>query len=122
MDRASRVLAQSLPPGVRTTYSALAEHGDVARFTLHHRAQGRRSKEEKNQSQQYLTPSEEKAVVKFLLHMSDLGHPVRIKYVSSLAFSVTRHRPHAERPLKPPGKNWVRCFEKRHPVRASSVN
>ena len=79
MDRASQVLAQDLPPGVRRTYSALAEHSDVARSTLHHRARGRRSKEEKNQSQQYLTPSKEKAVVKFLLQMSDIGQPVRIK-------------------------------------------
>ena len=73
MDRASQVLARSLSPGERRTYSALAKHGNVARSTLHLRACGRRSKEEQSQSQQYLTPSEEKAVVKFLLHMSNRG-------------------------------------------------
>ena len=115
MDRASQVLAGSLSPGERRTYSALAKRGNVARSTLHHRTRGRRSKEEQNQSQQYLTPSEEKAVVKFLLHMSNLGQPVRIKYIPSLAFMITRHRLHANRPLKPLGKNWARSFEKRHP-------
>jgi hypothetical protein len=80
MDRASQVLAQGLAFGVPRTYAALAEHGEVALFTLHHRARGRRSRKEKDQSQQYLTPSEEKAVVKFLLQMSDLRQPVRIKY------------------------------------------
>ena len=69
MDRASQVLAQNLSPGVRRTYAALAERSNVARSTLHHRARGRRSKEEQNQSQQYLTPSEEKAVIKFVLHI-----------------------------------------------------
>jgi len=116
MDRASQVLAQDLPPGVRRTYAALAEHGDVALSTLHHRARGRRSNEQKAQGQQYLTPSEEKAVVKFLLHMSDLAQPVRIKYIPSLAFSVTSQRSATDRPLKPPGRNWARFSERRHPV------
>jgi hypothetical protein len=105
MDRASQVLAQDLPLDVRRTYAALAEHGDVALSTLHHRARGRRSKGQKAQSQQYLYPSEEKAVVKFLLHMSDLGRPVRIKYIPSQAFSVARQRSATDRPLKPPGRN-----------------
>lgn len=48
--------------------------------------------------------------------MSDLGQPVRIKYIPSLAFSIARHRALASRPKKPPGKNWARCFEKRYPV------
>jgi len=60
------MLAQGLRPGMRRTYAALAEYGEVPLSTLH-RARGRRSREEKDQSQQYLTPSEEKAVVKFLL-------------------------------------------------------
>jgi hypothetical protein len=92
MDRASQVLAQGLPPDVRRTYAALAERGNIPLSTLHHRAHGRRSIEEKAQSQQYLTPCEEKAVVKFLLQMEDFGQPVRIKYIPLLAFSVTRQR------------------------------
>ena len=57
MDRAGQVLAQGLPPDVPRTYAALAERGDVPFPTLHHRAHGRRSKEQKAQSQQYLRGS-----------------------------------------------------------------
>jgi hypothetical protein len=73
MDRASQVLAQGVPPGVPRSYRALADHSEVPRSTLYHRAHGRRSIEEKAQSQQYLTPSEDKTVVEFLLQTSDLG-------------------------------------------------
>jgi hypothetical protein len=48
--------------------------------------------------------------------MSDLGRSVGIKYIASLAFSITGHRPIPQRPLKPPGKNWPRSFEKRNPI------
>jgi len=47
--------------------------------------------------------------------MSDLGQPIRIKFIPSIAFSVTRERPKADRPLKPPGKNWAKALENRHP-------
>ncbi|KAF1831768.1 hypothetical protein BDW02DRAFT_531323, partial [Decorospora gaudefroyi] len=104
MDKASRVLAQGLPPVVSTSYRALADYSE-----------GRRSMEEKAQSQQYLSPWEEDALVKFLLQMSDLGQPVRIKFIPLLAFCVARQRSEQARPPKPPNKNWAHAFEKRHP-------
>lgn len=115
MDKASRVLSQGLPPGVPISYRALADHGNVPRSTLHSRAHGRRSIEEKAQSRQYLCSWEEDALVKFLLQMSDLGQPVRIKFILFLAFYITRQRLKIDRPRKPPSKNWARAFEKRHP-------
>ncbi|OWY53295.1 hypothetical protein AALT_g11514 [Alternaria alternata] len=90
MDKAARVLAQGLPPAVPTSYHALADHGEVPPSTLYARAQGRRSMEEKAQSQQYLSPCEEDALVNFLIQMSDLGQPVRIKFIPFLAFCVAR--------------------------------
>jgi hypothetical protein len=61
-------------------------------------------------------------MVDFVLQMSNLGTPVRIKYIPSIAFSVTRGRPEPDRPLKPPGKNWAKSLEKRHPrLRARKV-
>lgn len=48
--------------------------------------------------------------------MSDLRQPIRLKFIPSLAFSVTRHRPTTNRPLKPPGRNWIKALEKHHPV------
>ena len=74
------------------SYCALADHGGVPHSTLHRRAQGRRSLEQKAESQQYLTPWEERALLKFLLQMADFGQPVRIKFVPSLAFSFTHQR------------------------------
>jgi hypothetical protein len=78
MDRARQVLAEGVPEGISNTYSVLAAHGEVSLSTLHHRARGRRSREAKAQSQQYLTPCEENAVVEFLLYMTSLGTRLNI--------------------------------------------
>ncbi|KAF2475258.1 uncharacterized protein BDR25DRAFT_213265, partial [Lindgomyces ingoldianus] len=106
----SKVLAaQCFPPDVRKTYAALSDWGD-----------GRPLIEEKAHKQQYITKEEEKALVTFLLLMSDLAQSVRIKYIPSLAFSITRWRSSAttdtdtDNAIKSPGKNWARSFEKRH--------
>jgi hypothetical protein len=115
MDRASQALAHESPANAKKTYAAISERSDVPLTTLYHRDHGRRSREEHAQSQQYLTPDEETAMVRFLLLMSSLGRPVRIKYIPSLAFSVARERSATDTPIKPPGKNWPRAFEKRHP-------
>jgi hypothetical protein len=115
MDRASQVLANELPPSVRNTYRSRAEHGEVPYTTLYYRALGRRLKEEKDQSQQYLTPCEENAVVRFLLQMSNLVQPVRIKYIPLLAFSIACQRSTTTDKLPQPlGKNWARAFAKRY--------
>ncbi|KAF2427769.1 hypothetical protein EJ08DRAFT_615507, partial [Tothia fuscella] len=87
----------------------------VPRSTLHHRAQGRQSIEEKALSQQYLTPCEAKAVIDFLSQMANLGQHVRIKYIPLIAFSATRQRPLSDRPPKPLGKNWAKALETRYP-------
>ena len=116
MDQASQVLAQGLPLDVPRTYAILAERGEVPLSTLHHRARGRRSKEQKAQNQQYLTPSEEKALVEFVLRMSDLGNPIRIKFLPSLALSIARRRSLTDRATKPPGKKWAHAFKRRHPT------
>ncbi|KAF2729862.1 hypothetical protein EJ04DRAFT_446407, partial [Polyplosphaeria fusca] len=76
----------------------------------------------KAQSQQYLYPYEENALIEFLLHESMLGKPVRMKHITSLAFSVTRHRPPADRPLKPPGANWAKGLERRRPELVARKN
>jgi hypothetical protein len=114
MDPASKALAEALATDEPMSYRALADRKNVPRSTLHRRKQGGASKETKAQLQQYLTPDEEKAMVKFLLLMSSLGHPVRIKYIPSLAFTIARQRSTPIKPIKPPGKNWAQAFQKRH--------
>ena len=115
MDRASQVLAESSHSDKHDFYRAFAEKSFVPHSTLHHRDRGRESKETKARRQQYLTLEEEKAIVKFLVLISNLGHPVRIKFLPSLAFIIARRRATTNQPVKPPGKNWPRAFEKRYP-------
>ena len=107
MDRASQVLAQDIPPDVSRTWAARLERGDVPLTTLYYRSRGRPSMKEKARGQQYLTPGEEKALITFLLLMSDFGQPIRVKYIPSLAFSIACQRSSiiTDDPIKPPNKN-----------------
>jgi hypothetical protein len=115
-DRASKALAEASLPGEPRTYDARSKRSGVPLTTLYYRKHGRRSKEEKAQGQQYLTPSEEIALEKYLKLMADLGNPVRIKCLSSLAFNIARRRSTIHIATKPPGKNWAQGFQKRHPA------
>jgi hypothetical protein len=46
--------------------------------------------------------------------MSNYGYPVPIK-LPSLAFIIARRRSTTDVAIKPPGKNWPKAFENRHP-------
>jgi hypothetical protein len=89
-DRASEALAESPLLGEPRMYETISKLKNVPLSTLHHCAQGRRLREEKAQSQQYLTPLEESALEKYLKLIADLGNPVQIKYIPSLAFCIAR--------------------------------
>jgi hypothetical protein len=103
-DRASKALAEASLPGEPRTYDATSKRSGVPLTTLYHRDHGRCSKEEKAQGQQYLTPSKEKALEKYLKLMANLGNPVRIKFLPALAFSIARQRS-MNKAIKPLGKN-----------------
>jgi hypothetical protein len=75
-DRASKALAEASLLGEPQTYDAKSKHSGVHLTTLYHRDHGRRSKEEKAEGHQYLTPPEEKALEKYLKLIADLGNPV----------------------------------------------
>lgn len=121
MDPASAVLSEGLVPSKPKTYAALSESSNVAVSTLWHRAHGRPSREDKAKSQQYLSPSEEKALVEYLLRMSNNGFPVPLKYLRSLALVIARQRssvfqaPATDETIRPPGRNWPQAFCSRHP-------
>lgn len=114
-DRASKALAEASLPREPRTYDATSKRNEVPLFTLFYRAHERRSREKKVESQQYLTPSKEKTLEKYLKLMIDLGNPVRIKYLFALAFSIARQRS-TNKAIKPPSKNWPRGFQRRHPA------
>ena len=115
-DPASKALAEASLPGEPRTYDARSKRSGVPLTTLYYRNHGRRSKEEKAQGQQYLTPSEEKALERYLKLMADLGNPVRIKFLPLLAFSIARQRSTTNKVIKAPSKNWAQAFQKRHPA------
>jgi hypothetical protein len=115
MDPASQVLASGLPPCEPRTYASLSKRGQVPYSTLYHRAHGRPSKQDKAKKQQYLNPSEENALVKYILRMRSLGFPIRMKSLRSLAFTIASRRSVVASKIKPPSKNWPKAFEKRHP-------
>jgi hypothetical protein len=110
MDPVSRALTQAIPHGVRDTLRGRAEHFGVSRSTLHDRKNGRPSIKAKAEGQQYLTPCEKNAIVRFVLQMAELGQDVRIKHLPSLAFTVATNIP-----LEAPCNDWPRGFKKRNP-------
>jgi hypothetical protein len=87
----------------------------LPRTALWNRAHGLPSIEDKAKSQQYLTTAEEIALARYLIRMCDIGYPVPMKCICSLAFIVARQRSTTDVTIKPPGKNWPKAFEKRHP-------
>ncbi|KAF2192219.1 hypothetical protein K469DRAFT_496882, partial [Zopfia rhizophila CBS 207.26] len=76
---------------------------------------------DKARGQQYLTPSEEEALVKYLLRTANSGFPIPIKHLRSLAFVIACQRssifqaPAANETIRPLGRNWPQAFYKRHP-------
>ena len=64
---------------------------DVPLTTMYRRDHGRRSKEEKTQDQQYLTPSEEKALEKYSLPKC---FPPQNRGESALGFGLAGWQPH----------------------------
>jgi hypothetical protein len=110
-DRASRALAESDLPGEPRTYDAISKRSNVPISALNHRILGRRSIEAKARGQLYLKPPEEEALVKHLILEADLGNPVPIKFLASLAFIIARqHSMTNDEVIKPPNKNW--CYNK----------
>jgi len=103
-DRASKALIEASLLGEPRIYDARLKRSGVPLTTLYYRDHRRRSREEKAEGQLYLTPSEEKALEKYLKLMADFGNPVRIKCLPTLAFSIARHRS-TNKATKPPGKN-----------------
>jgi Tc5 transposase DNA-binding domain len=80
------------------------------------RAQGRPTLKDKAVRQQYLTPCEEGALVRYVLEHAERGYPLPVKSLRSLALVIARHRGSDDRDLHLPGKNWPQGFYKRHPI------
>ena len=87
-DRASKALAEASLLREPQTYDARSKRSRVPLTTLYYCDHGRPFKEAKAKGQLYLTPSEEKALEKYMKLMADLRNPVQIKCLPALAFSI----------------------------------
>ncbi|KAK5080750.1 hypothetical protein LTR05_008455 [Lithohypha guttulata] len=73
--------------------------------------------------QQYLSVSEEKALLEYVLRMADRCYPLTVKFLRTLAVVIARRRisiggeAPAPSEISPPSKNWPQAFYQRHPER-----
>ena len=104
-DRTSKALTEASLPGEPRTYDTTSKHSRVPLSTVYYRDYRRPFIEAKAKGQLYLTPSEEKALERYLKLITDLRNPVRINYLPSLAFSIACQRS-TNKATKLPGKNW----------------
>ncbi|KAJ6203576.1 hypothetical protein PSV09DRAFT_1132540, partial [Bipolaris maydis] len=76
-------MAQAIPFNPPTTRTSPLQDNAIPYHTRYYRKSGRPSMKEKAQGQQYLTPDEEKALIAYLLLISKLGQPARIKLANT---------------------------------------
>jgi hypothetical protein len=93
---------------------ALAKEHGIPMTTLSHRLNGRATPRDRTGKQWYLTPSEEKALSRFMFQWSNQGNPIRVKFLPFLAFSIARQRPTTHLANKLLGRNWAQGFERRY--------
>lgn len=92
-----------------------------SRSTLWRHARGQPTLQDKASHQQYLSVSEEKALLEYVLRMADRGYPLPVKFLRTLAVVIARRRISTDDgapvppEISPPGKNWPQAFYQRHP-------
>jgi hypothetical protein len=83
-----------------------------SRSTRWRHVRGKPTRSDKAAGQQYLTPSEEKAVVEYALGMYERGFPIPVKFLGTIAHIIKRQRSSIFQPfttvdgIGPPDKNW----------------
>lgn len=104
-----------------TIYSA-ATHFKVSHVTLGRRWNGGKSMDEARESQQLLTPAEEKALAERIRQMTVTGHPPTHNLIREIAHELRQYRlvdineAGVQRvEFEPIGQDWVKRFIKRHP-------
>ena len=65
---------------------------EPSKSTLRRHRNDKSSQADKATQQQYLRPREEKALVEYVLRLSDRGHPLPVKFLRSLAPVIARRR------------------------------
>lgn len=121
MEPAEAVLVRTRSFPKPKTYAERSKLPEVPISTFSHHEHGRLSRKDAAAKRQYLTPSEEKAFVDYILGAAESDHPVLVMSVGQLAWTIARRRSSTfeiladDDSIRPPGKNWVQKFYKRHP-------
>jgi len=105
---------QAIKSGQESNVATACEAFDVKRRTLYRRLAGTTlPRVAAHEEQQRLTPSEEKAIVKWCFTQDDIGFPPRLDMVKDMAIHLEFKRTGEVPP--PLGKNWISRFLRRHP-------
>jgi Tc5 transposase DNA-binding domain len=107
---------------VYKSVNATAKAHNVPVRTLQERVNGSKSRAEANKKKQILSAAEEKALVKWILEVSEHGYPPRKSQLREMAEDIRQQRVSkindasiilVEYP--PIGREWTDCFIQRHP-------
>jgi len=127
MEPAEAVLVGTSSSPNSKTYAERSKLTAVPISTLWHHEHGRLSRKDAAAKRQYLTPSEEKTVVDYIQGAAEGDHPVLVKSVGQLAWTIARRRSSTfeiladDDSIRPPGKNWVQKFYKRHNLKTRTL-
>jgi hypothetical protein len=123
---------QALKDGTFTSIAEAAVAFELPKSTLGHRLKGRQNRQKAHEGDQILSPAAERAVVKWILKLSDHGFPARldrlwemIEVVAVKERELLRARYEAEGRRNIVwdhiGKNWITQFLNRHTDLASKL-
>ena len=104
-----------------TPYKASKATGAPIR-TLYRRVNGTKSINESRIPQQLLSPSEERALVGWILRAAATGHPVTHSFLRELAEEIRKPRIIDENTIvRPLGKDWTKRFMRRNPELKTAI-
>jgi hypothetical protein len=110
---------KGLDDGTYQTLRQAAEACDVRKSSLGHRRNGRRPRQEAHQGEQIFSPAAEKAIVRWLERLDELGFPARIDHLMGLVVEMAKDPKNRQVQMQKDqknviGKNWITRFLNRH--------
>ena len=116
-DQEARILQaiQAIHLNVCPSIRAAARTYDVPYTTLARRLHGQPTRQQSHIAERKLLPTEEKALILWILSMGERGFPPRISAVREMANILLSARAESSGNASPTvGENWVRKFVNRH--------
>jgi len=109
LKKGCRQLAREKQNGIKTNIKQTASKLGVPYTTLRARFLNiHKTRHEGHTDQQYLTPSQENVLVHWIMHLGATGRPVCKR-------DIKQRAQHISSAHKPPSRNWIYLFLRRHP-------